>query len=737
MIFEDIVEIKTAHVWSSGNCDFWAKTKKQERSSPFKIKYNIGTRVPQVGEMWKVKGQIKDYDKYNKQVVVSHATLQPLPSNEYVSKFLGSHPNFRGFGFGERTADNLVEDIGAEELCTLLNKGDWKAICDARISESKAKRICEEWQDLKEEAELATFLTEHKLDGELSRQIIRLCKYNTLARLKRNPYALIGLSNTSEDTLRTIDAVAKSQKIKPNDDRALIGSVEFVLYQQLQYGNTITEINSALESINSCLGMINSEQSPEIAVEVALMAKAICIYEDDTKTYLQPISLAYIEQSVEKALISLHQTPIQDCMLSTLNDLKERIQQYSIEHKNMHGWGLVDKQCEAVKMALTQRVSLLSGYGGTGKTAVLRAVYELAIEKGITVHVAALAGKAADRARQSIGADDKKVSTLHSMIKLLEKKNNIGVDITSDPLLIIDESSMIDISLICKLIKLFESYPFRILLVGDGAQLPPIGFGLFFHRLIESNAPHTKLTEVHRTVSGSAIHECAMKIRNGEPHNLPIYEGQTEGVYVMPNVIDYTTSIVKLRKSFSNFMVLTSYASNSFKSSTNTLNPLIQQKVNPPFQRAFTMQYGTVILRQKDPVLATKNVHAMGIFNGMTGIVKSIQTNDGKIVCNIQFDGKSGIVPLTKEECWEIGLQLAYLITIHKSQGSEYDNCAILIDSKMIERSALYTALTRAKKLCILIGNNTQYNNAIKRPPSYKAIRAGFSPVFEDTEQPI
>jgi exodeoxyribonuclease V alpha subunit len=87
---------------------------------------------------------------------------------------------------------------------------------------------------------------------------------------------------------------------------------------------------------------------------------------------------------------------------------------------------------------------------------------------------------------------------------------------------------------------------------------------------------------------------------------------------------------------------------------------------------------------------------------------------------------------LTREECWEIGLELAYLITVHKSQGSEYNECAILMDSPYLERSGIYTALTRAKKLCILIGTNEQYNNAIKRMPSYEGIRSGFAPVFKD-----
>jgi exodeoxyribonuclease V alpha subunit len=124
----------------------------------------------------------------------------------------------------------------------------------------------------------------------------------------------------------------------------------------------------------------------------------------------------------------------------------------------------------------------------------------------------------------------------------------------------------------------------------------------------------------------------------------------------------------------------------------------------------------------------------------MTGKVLSIEYESenfsGSACCRVQFDDIDEVLFLTRENCWEIGLQLAYLITIHKSQGSEYNECAIIIDSKRLERSGIYTALTRTKKLCILIGTNMQYNAAIMRPPSYKSIQSGFAPVFNINTEP-
>jgi exodeoxyribonuclease V alpha subunit len=731
MTFSSIVEVTSVFPGPVGGCVFWGIAEGKKRSSPFKVKYKVKIlRNPSVGERWHVKGQEQAYDQYNKQVVVHSAKFLGLPSDDYIIRFLGVHPKFRGFDFGPKKAKKLAKDIGVSELVNLLNRGDWKTIADA-ISDHQAQRICEEWHDLKEETELVIFLSENKLDADLARQIIRLCKFDTVKRLKRNPYALVSLSNSKPEYLMAIATVAKTQDINADDERALIGCVEFALYQELEHGHTLTALAMATKAIKACLGMIGSKKSPEIAIKVALAAKAICILEQNETIYLQPISLAYIEQSVEKALTSLHKTPIQDDLFATRDLLPDRIKQYSIEHKNIHGWGLVAKQCEAVNMALTNRVSLLSGYGGTGKTATLKAIYDIATAMGTVVHVAALAGKAANRAKQSIGAAAEKVSTIHTMIKLIEQSSALAVDILSDPLLIIDECSMVDISLICKLIRLFQGNPFRLLLVGDSAQLPPIGFGLFWHKLVKSNAPHTRLTEVHRTLAGSSLHECAMLIRNGQTHDLPLYQGQAEGVYLMTNVTDYASAIVKLRNTFDHCMVLTSYASKRFQSSTQTLNTKVQAIVNPLDDGEFLMRYGTTSLQEGDPVLATKNAHNMGVFNGMTGVIDSIETDSGKITCHVKFDDDPGVSILSQEACYEVGLQLAYLITIHKSQGSEYDNCAILMDSPFLERSGIYTALTRTKKLCVLIGTNEQYYMAIRRSPSYESIRSGFAPVFE------
>jgi exodeoxyribonuclease V alpha subunit len=144
---------------------------------------------------------------------------------------------------------------------------------------------------------------------------------------------------------------------------------------------------------------------------------------------------------------------------------------------------------------------------------------------------------------------------------------------------------------------------------------------------------------------------------------------------------------------------------------------------------------GSTTIQIGDPVIVTKNVLNLGLFNGMTGVVTEIEIQGSQIACTVLFEGMESQTTLNRDQCWELGLQLAYAITIHKSQGSEYEICAVILGSPMIENSALYTAITRTKKLCILIGTQESYNEAVRRQPRYETVACGFSPKFELPEK--
>lgn len=726
MTFESVVEVKGAWHSPLGGAVFKATPVGKKRQCSFRAARWTISRTPAIGEFWKIKGDVQECSKYGDVIIVKDAFLHKLPSFNYLGNFLKSHSAFRGFYFGKAKIDALLKEVGEYALIGILNKANYLALVDGGLKEPVAQRLCEAWSGIKEETEVATFLSEHKLESSLAKKIVRLCKYNTVARLKRNPYSLLALSNANKRTFRTIFRVATKLGISPNDERALVGCVDYAMYSELDKSNTLVELDFLRELVGITLGWIKSDACQDDAIKLALEHKSICVFESQGVVYLQSLGAAYIEQFVEERLVELQQTPLtSNVFTETESGLLERLEHYNIELEKKEGYPLNQKQKDAVIMALTNRVSVLTGFGGTGKTTCLKAIVDIAKTQLQQVVVAALAGKAANRASQSIGDS---AFTIHSLINSIKHKDGL-VALDSDPLIILDESSMIDISLICTFLKLFEKRNVRFLFVGDTAQLSPIGFGLFFHRLVETNVAQVRLTETHRQLHGSPLHRIAMSIRNNEVTPLAAFEGQASGVYLLTPEKNAYLSLIELRRDME-CVILTPYSSGNFEASTTKLNPSIQSMINRLDETKPSLALGNTIIGVGDPVLATKNKGKEGIFNGMTGIVTAVQLVDNEMAVTILFDGRAKSVELTKDQCWEVGLQLAYAITIHKSQGSEYDVCAIVLGSPFIENSAIYTAVTRTKRLCILVGTQEQYNEAVTRPARYTTIKSGFNPSF-------
>ena len=726
MSFSRVVEIKSVFPSPLGGAVFKGIPVGRFRKKSFRAPRYAVSRIPVEGEFWRIEGQILEDPKYGDVVIVTNAFLTELPSFNFVGRLLENHPAFRGFHFGKAKVKKLVDAAGQYALVEILNKGDVNALIDAGLSGPIAVRVCDAWSKLKEETEVATFLYEHNLDSTLAKKIIRLCKHDTVRRLKRNPFALIALSNASRKNLLTIAKVAEKLGIAFDDERVLIGVVEYAMYRELDAGNTVVKASKALKLVGDALAAIKSNSDPETAVKAALAAKAVCVFTEGTENYLQTIAVAYIEQYVEARLHHLHSTQIPRSLFSFDSaSLKKRIASYNAKQLGCGGFALNKEQNEAVEMALNNRISLLSGYGGTGKTTVLKAIVGLARESLIPVFVCALAGKAANRASQSIGEE---ATTIHSLIHRIKNDRSIEKELGSDPLIIVDESSMIDMSLICSLLKALEGKDVRFLFVGDTAQLPPIGFGLFYHKLVKSDVPQTRLVQVHRQADGSPLHDAAMSIRNKQLHVLPKYEGQEEGIYLLEPDENPKQTVIKLRENLQS-IILTPYSSGRFYTSTETLNPAIQEVVNGQNESRLKLKLGAHVLQIGDPVIVTKNVGYLDLYNGMTGVVTNI-TIDGETLCTVLFDGSDSQTTLTRDQSWELGLQLAYVVTIHKSQGSEYEVCAIILGGPMIENSALYTAVTRTQKLCIVVGTQEMYDEALSRQPRYETVQCGFSPSF-------
>ena len=429
-------------------------------------------------------------------------------------------------------------------------------------------------------------------------------------------------------------------------------------------------------------------------------------------------------------------------------------------------------QKNTVLMALTNRCSVLTGYGGTGKTTVLKAIADIAKSLGRKTYLLAFTGKAKERLRQATGY---KSFTIHAFISAV-KRRALELYLDDDPLIIIDECSMVGAALFNNLLGVLEGMPYSLLTVGDTDQTSPVGFGLVWHRMAKLDfIPRTHLTEVFR--QRSSLHEVAMTVRSrdevvlgGIADAIPDWNGEAEGVFfVQANAQTLRDTLFKLKTSVdgilrqqveakfqrtihgaSSFLspihvvalevrmkaaedageipkaiILTPHMSRQMIDSGDKINRHLQGCLTP---LAESLMLGEWRLRVGDPVIVTVNSYDLGLFNGTTGTLLRVAARDGKASGCFRMEGHKDSVWLSIEELLSVGMRVAYAISIHKSQGSEYDAVLVtcIANSPMVEKSLIYTALTRSKELCLIVGSREVFSEAVRSPSRAETLEVGF-----------
>lgn len=724
-LFKGIVEIINVWPGAIGGAIFSARPINSNKTLLVEASYKVLRTLPQKGEYWNLQGT-ETFDKANfmKKINASNCFLRGLPSKKFLANYLIASPRFRGFNFGAKSVEKLINKIGDEGLLIeLMSENKWQHIAEV-ISETSAKRLCEEWIKATNETSTVEFLVEHNFDPRLSQKILKLCKGNTVDRLKHNPYLLLAFDSLSKNIFTTIELCAAKLNIGKNDPRRLIGGVEYVMYEHLKVGHTAIAENELFEKTTKLLGSLKRAKQATI---LALEHRVLCKFIENNGNYYQAIGPALIEHNFEKRLAKLNNGKVQESLFDLQkSSLIERVQTYNQELESVNGYSLVEGQVKAVSMALLNRCSIISGYGGTGKTTVLKAIVDIAKELGIQVYLMALSGKAKERIKHTTGHE---ATTIHTFIKSAKQ-----LDLSCDPLVIIDEASMVDVSLFNRLLKLFDNHNYRLLTVGDVAQLSPVGFGLAWHKMVDSTIPTTHLTQVHRQALRSPLHKLAMNIRDGEAEAIPEWKGQNEGVFfVSCDKKLLRKEIVKLKSRMPDAQVLTPHMKEGLPDSGIALNKDLQASLNNELAAGWSdnrsgFRVGRYFIKEGDPVLVTENNYELGLFNGTLGKLQSIEkSEEGSLVGIFRFDNSASNFQLTIESCYEIGLTLAYAISVHKSQGSEFDQTIITcaVNSDFVERSMMYTALTRTKKLCILIGDRDVYRRAVNAPKRADTLCTG------------
>lgn len=636
----------------------------------------VGTVMVAEGE-WKVNKQ------YGSQFVVS-TYEEAMPATEFgIEKYLGS-----GLvkGIGPKYAKLIVSTFGLDTF-DVIEKEPKKLSDVPGIGPKRIKKIHDSWMKQLDVKEVMVFLQGNGVSTAYAAKIYKAYGKESIKKVQDNPYCL------ADDIwgigFKTADSIAEKMGYTKNDPRRCRSGIVYTLNQLSNEGHIYAERNQLLDAGVQLLGA--DKDSIEQVLDKMIASEDLKI--EGEAIYLPP--LYYSEVGVANKLRLLMQDNSKTLFQKEPN-IKEIQKRTGITYD--------DLQTEAIRQAVKSKVMVLTGGPGTGKTTVTQGIIAAWQTMGLEILCAAPTGRAAKRMTEATGMESKTIHRLLGFNPSEGYKYNEDNPLGGDAL-IVDESSMIDIVLMNSLLKALPQ-GMRLLLVGDVDQLPSVGPGNVLRDIISSNVlPVVRLTRIFRQAQTSRIIMNAHAINEG--HFPDISNGRQSDFFFMeaedPEQIAATiVSLVKSRLPqayhvpSTSIQVLTPMQRSVIGASN--LNISIQQAVNPVGEGLLR---GGYTFRKNDRVMQLKNDYQKEVFNGDMGIVTLVNMEDRTLT--VDFDGKS--VEFESSELDE--LSLSYATTIHKSQGSEYPIVIIPVhftNYVMLQRNLIYTAVTRAKKICILIG---------------------------------
>ena len=667
--------------------------------------------TPKPGQQWEIKKE-NNYAVRQEQApfggfIEVYRFMAPtlkcvLPDNgDGFVRFLTKEKVFKGIG--EQTAQMLWYRFQAK-LFNLLEAGPdavingqthFELIKEVVLKESAVKGLFEgykEYKNLKYASELVSF----DIEAPVQQQLFRMAEEDAMGYLKSNPYRLYSLGMT----FSKVDVIAQKHfQVKRDSCLRLKAIVEQALRWWGEKGNTVAHWSDIEWKVSDLL------EGDVKLVNLAKQQKGeiIGFVKEDEKYY---ISGNYIfEKTIAKRFLSLSKE-----RWGWNQDLED-----AFNVSKPKGWDLNDLQKRAVRTALTNSIFVLSGGAGTGKTTTLETIVNAYRELGFTIYPVALSGKASRRLEQSIGIKTRTIA------KLLHTENQ-----TEDKcVLLIDEASMIDSYTMWRLVILFGPET-RILLVGDPYQLAPINAGFVLSDVIKSGViPSIELQEVKRQKKGSSINSYAMAIRQGK---WPSPTSTDEITFTEP-VGNNVEQVVEISSQYSNAMIV---------APTNDLvrkvNVAAQHMLNPDGEslnlEVCVIEKGSYDFKLGDPIVVTLTCYKNDVQNGTLGKIVDVSTSE-EYACTVELEDydEHGTLRVLKVD-WNLFeyLDLAYCLTLHKLQGSQAENVIVLVDdSLLIDRSWLYTSVTRTENKLHIISTQSDFNIGLSRAGAIDTRKTGLA----------
>ena len=671
-------------------------------SSGGRVREELITVVGSCAAMWEgeelhAEGQWNRHPSHGRQFQAKAIRCITPTSTEGIRRYLAS-----GMikGIGPKFAGRIVDKFG-EQTLDIIDQQSARLREVEGIGASRCKLIRQSWTEQRGVREIMIFLQSHGIGTAKAARIYRQYGADAIAVVKRNPYRLC--TDVWGIGFKTADAIALSVGIPHDSELRARAGLIYTLSYEAEEGGHCFAVDADL--------LLHAQELLNISVEILADALA---KECDSGTLVKEENRVYLRdlhRAEARAALKLRQ------LLGTPRAFRPIDAGRAITWaEGKMGFSLAPLQREALANAITAKVSIITGGPGVGKTTIIRALTEIFAVRKLDIRLAAPTGRAAKRMSEATGHE---AQTLHRLLKFNPSAGAFDFNL-ENPMagdcFILDEASMIDIRLIGQFLEALPD-PATLILVGDIDQLPSVGPGNVLRDLIASGAvPYCKLDTIFRQDKTGLIVRNAHHVNHGEtfetspsPDSDFYFIETAEPETIVARTVELMTQRIpgKFRMDpLADVQVLTPMRKNLL--GTENLNDVIQAALNPSGP---SLLRGCTHFRRGDRVMQMRNNYDKEVFNGDIGFIKEVHEDDRMLV--VLFDGR----PVRYEQTELDELVLAYACSIHKSQGSEYAAVIVLMHTqhfKLLQRNLLYTAITRGKKLVLVVGSSRAVNIAIR-----------------------